>query len=82
MKNMSEDQFQSRLTELLQDVRGLPEERRASLELLADEVVDRQAEITEARRKMEDALATWRLYTKYLVFSIEASGRERAAREA
>ena len=80
--NMSEDQFQSRLTELMQNIRGLPEERRTSLELMADEVRDRQTEITEAQRDMEDALATWRLYTKYLIFSIEAAARERAAREA
>lgn len=79
---MSEEQFQSRLTELLQNIRGLPVERQAGLEMLADEVTDRQSEITEMRREMEDALATWRLYSKYLIFSLEAAARERAAREA
>ena len=79
---MSEDQFQARLAELMQNIRSLPEERQAGLEMLVHEVSDRQAGITEARREMEDALATWRLYSKYLIFSIEAAARERAAREA
>ena len=65
------------LSELILRVQSLPEESRRELE----PYLERVAEFTRRRRRwmglIQDGLAQLRLDTKYLVFDLEATRRER-----
>jgi hypothetical protein len=65
------------LSELIMRVQALPDEYRQNLEPTLERVV----EFTRRRRRIlhliQDALTQLRLDTKYLVFDLEATRRER-----
>ncbi|MCH8880431.1 MAG: hypothetical protein IID34_11175 [Planctomycetes bacterium] len=75
---MTNDEYHTRLQELLDKAAELPPEQQATLSPLIEETRIIHASILDSRRHIEDALATWRVELKYFLFSLEAAARERA----
>lgn len=75
---MTEDEYNTRLQELLNDSATLPPEQRRRLQPLIEETQALHALLAETRRHTEDILSTWRLELKYFIFALEATARERA----
>ncbi len=76
---MTDDEYHTRFQELLDKAGQLPPEQQATLAPLIEETRIIHASILDSRRRIEDALGTWRLELKYFLFSLEAEARERAA---
>ena len=75
---MTDDEYETRFQELLDKVAELSPEQRAALGPLIEETRIMHASILDSRRRIEDALGTWRVELKYFLFSLEAAARERA----
>lgn len=75
---MKEQEFNSKLTELLSKIEELPEEQQGRLRALADETKKRHETIRETVKGLQDNLDHLRLSVKYLVFDLEATRRENA----
>ena len=71
------EELPSDLLELAHAVEALPQEQRASLDLILGRVLD----ATKRRRRIlalvQDALGQLRIDMKYLMFDLEATRRER-----
>ncbi len=76
---MTDDDYDTRFQKLLDEVAELLPEQQAVLAPLIEETQIIHASILDSRRRIEDALATWRVELKYFLFSLEAAARERAA---
>ncbi len=75
---MTDDEYHTRFQELLDKAAELPPEQQATLAPLIEESRIIHASILDSRRRIEDALGTWRIELKYFLFSLEAAARERA----
>ena len=75
---MTENEYTTRLQELLDDSATLPPQQRRRLQPLIEETQALHALLVENRRNTEDILSTWRLELKYFIFALEATARERA----
>ena len=75
---MTEDEYNTRLQELLDDAATLPPEQRRRLHPLLEETKALHTLLAENRRNTEDILSTWRLELKYFLFALEATARERS----
>lgn len=75
---MTDDEYNTRLQDLLDDAATLPPEQRRKLQPLIEETHALHALLTENRRRTEDVLSTWRLELKYFIFALEATAREQA----
>ncbi len=75
---MSEDEYHTRLQELLDKASNLPPEERDRIWPLIEETQTLHGSIIENRRRIEDVLSTWQLELKYFIFALEAAARERA----
>ncbi len=75
---MTDDEYDTRFQELLDKAAALPRDQQAVLAPLIEETQIMRASILDSRRCIEDSLSTWRLELKYLLFSLEATARERA----
>ena len=73
---MKENEFQTRLTKLLEQINTLPETDRPKLEALAAETQTRHQRMKKTISDLQDSLDHLRLSVKYLVFDLEATRRE------
>lgn len=73
---MGEQEFQSKLEELMSQIETLPEDQRARLRDLAAETKDRHEKIRGTVKGLQESLDYLRLSVKYLVFDLEATRRE------
>lgn len=73
---MSEQDFQSKLSELIDQISELPESDRPRLEALAKETQQRHDRMRKTLGELQDSLDHLRLSVKYLVFDLEATRRE------
>ena len=73
---MKENEFQSRLNQLLSQIETLPESDRPKLAQLASETNSRHQRMKKTITELQDSLDHLRLSVKYLVFDLEATRRE------
>lgn len=73
---MKEQEFQTKLGELLRQIGELPENQRPQLEKLAQETRLRHERMKKTIAELQDSLDYLRLSVKYLVFDLEATRRE------
>ncbi len=76
---MTDDEYDTRFQKLLDKAADLPPEQQTALAPLIEETRIIRTSILDSRRRIEDALGTWRIELKYFLFSLEAAARERAA---
>ena len=73
---MTENDFQTRLTKLLEQIETLPESERPKLAQLASETQVRHQKMKKTIAELQESLDHLRLSVKYLVFDLEATRRE------
>ncbi len=73
---MKENDFQTRLSQLLEQIDTLPEQDRPKLAQLASETQARHSRMKKTITELQDSLDHLRLSVKYLVFDLEATRRE------
>ena len=73
---MNEQEFQSKLAELMGEISTLPATERQKLERLADETRQRHERLRQTVSSLQESLDYLRLSIKYLVFDLEATRRE------
>ncbi|MBO6740843.1 MAG: hypothetical protein JJ916_13405 [Phycisphaerales bacterium] len=73
---MKENEFQSRLQNLLEQIDTLPESERPKLAKLAEETQQRHTRMKKTIGELQESLDHLRLSVKYLVFDLEATRRE------
>src|SRR5881394_3737072 len=73
---MREEEFQTKLAELMGEISTLPASERAKLEQLADETRARHERLKQTVSGLQESLDYLRLSIKYLVFDLEATRRE------
>lgn len=73
---MNEQDFTAKLTDLMQQLDGLPSPAREQLQALAHDTRDRHARMKKTVNELQEALDYLRLSVKYLVFDLEATRRE------
>lgn len=73
---MNEQDFQQKLTELLQQIDQLPSPEKEQLQNLADSAQQRHQQMKKTVSELQDSLDYLRLSVKYLVFDLEATRRE------
>ncbi|HPO92733.1 MAG TPA: hypothetical protein PL072_04600 [Phycisphaerales bacterium] len=73
---MNEQEFQARLTDLMQQLQSLPQPAREQLQQLANDTRDRHQRMKKTVNELQESLDYLRLSIKYLVFDLEATRRE------
>ena len=73
---MTENEFQSKLGELLGHIGSIPDSERPKLEALASETRQRHDRMKKTIGELQESLDYLRLSVKYLVFDLEATRRE------
>lgn len=73
---MNEQDFQAKLTDLMQQLESLPSPAREQLQALANDTQDRHKRMKKTVSELQDSLDYLRLSIKYLVFDLEATRRE------
>ena len=73
---MSEQDFQQKLGELLEQIEELPENQRDRFRRLANNSRDRHQRLRTSVGQLQESLDFLRLSVKYLVFDLEATRRE------
>ncbi len=73
---MNEQEFQSKVTELMGEISTLPVTERQKLEKLAVETRERHERLRQTVSSLQESLDYLRLSIKYLVFDLEATRRE------
>lgn len=73
---MNEGEFQSKLSELINQIEELPESERGGLSKLAEETKARHAAMKKTIADLTESIDYLRLSIKYLVFDLEATRRE------
>lgn len=73
---MNEQEFQSKLGELISQISTVPETDRTDLLKLAEETKSRHDRMKKTITDLQDSLDYLRLSVKYLVFDLEATRRE------
>jgi chromosome segregation ATPase len=73
---MNEQDFQTKLSDLMTQLESLPGPAREQLEKLAHETRDRHSRMKKTVGELQDSLDYLRLSIKYLVFDLEATRRE------
>lgn len=74
--DMTENEFQAKLGDLLSQIGSLPDEERPKLEALAAETRQRHERMKKTIADLQESLDYLRLSVKYLVFDLEATRRE------
>lgn len=75
---MTDQDFQARLAELMDQIDQAPEADRERLRALAAETKERHQRMKGIITELQDSLDYLRLSVKYLVFDLEATRRENA----
>lgn len=73
---MNEQDFKTKMSELLSQINDLPAEDRPKLEQLAEETQQRHNRMKKTLGELQESLDQLRLTVKYLVFDLEATRRE------
>ncbi len=73
---MNEQDFQAKLSELIQQINHLPPAERDQLTKLADDAKERHQRMNKTVAELQESLDYLRLSVKYLVFDLEATRRE------
>lgn len=73
---MSEQEFQQKLGDLIQQIGGVSPEKRDSLTQLAEETKDRHDRMKKTVTELQESLDYLRLSIKYVLFDLEATRRE------
>ena len=73
---MNEQDFKTKMTELLGQINSLPESERPRLEKLAEETQTRHEKMKQTLGNLQESLDHLRLTVKSLVFDLEATRRE------
>lgn len=73
---MNEQDFKTKMSELLGQINSLPASERPRLEELAAETQTRHEKMKETLGNLQESLDHLRLTVKYLVFDLEATRRE------
>jgi hypothetical protein len=73
---MNEQEFQSKLAELMGEISTLPASERQKLHQLAAETQARHERLCKTVNGLQESLDYLRLSIKYLVFDLEATRRE------
>jgi regulator of replication initiation timing len=73
---MNEQEFQDKLTDLMQQLESLPQPAREQLQQLAADTRDRHQRMKKTVNELQESLDYLRLSIKYLVFDLEATRRE------
>ena len=73
---MTEQEFQTKLTALLNQIGTLPDTEKPKLEALASETKQRHEKMKKTIGELQESLDYLRLSVKYLVFDLEATRRE------
>ena len=73
---MTEQDFQSKVAELMGEISTLPPAERRKLEKLADDARQRHERLRATVSSLQESLDYLRLSIKYLVFDLEATRRE------
>ncbi len=73
---MNENEFQTKLTELMGEISALPAGEREKFAKLADQTRKQHEQITQTVSSLQESLDYLRLSIKYLVFDLEATKRE------
>ena len=73
---MNEQDFQAKLSDLMQQLDSLPSPAREQLQALASDTQDRHKRMKKTVGELQDSLDYLRLSIKYLVFDLEATRRE------
>lgn len=73
---MNEQEFQTKLADLMNQINTLPEGDRGPLEQLAQETKSRHETMKKTIADLQESLDYLRLSIKYLVFDLEATRRE------
>ena len=73
---MNENDFQTKLAELMGEISTLPPTERKKLEQMADETRARHERLQKTVSGLQESLDYLRLSIKYLVFDLEATRRE------
>jgi predicted nucleic acid-binding Zn-ribbon protein len=75
---MNEQEFQTKLAELMVEISTLPASERQKLQDLAEETRQRHERLRKTVNSLQESLDYLRLSIKYLVFDLEATKRENA----
>lgn len=75
---MNENDFQSKLSELISQIDTLPESERDALAKMAADTKARHDKVSKTIADLQDSIDYLRLSIKYLVFDLEATRRENA----
>ena len=73
---MNEQEFQTKLAELMGEITTLPSAERKKLEKLAEDTRARHERLRQTVSSLQESLDYLRLSIKYLVFDLEATRRE------
>jgi len=73
---MNEQQFQTKLSELMQEISSLPAQEREKLTKLAEQTQDRHQKLRKTIAELSESLDYLRLSIKYMLFDLEATRRE------
>jgi len=73
---MNEQEFQSRMSDLMDKITDLPTDEQQRLQALAEETRKRHGRMKKTIGELQDSLDYLRLSVKYLVFDLEATRRE------
>jgi chromosome segregation ATPase len=73
---MTEQEFQTKLAELMVEISTLPAAERQKLQTLAEETRQRHERLRQTVSSLQESLDYLRLSIKYLVFDLEATRRE------
>lgn len=73
---MNEQEFQDKLSDLMQQLETLPQPAREQLQQLAADTRDRHQRMKKTVNELQESLDYLRLSIKYLVFDLEATRRE------
>lgn len=75
---MNQEDFDARMSELLDKIGRLPDAERGPLQQLADQTRERRDRIQASIAELQESIDYLRLSVKYLVFDLEATRRENA----
>jgi len=78
MEKKKEETIQNKITELVTQIKDMPEPTRSRLMELARETQERHNQIKSTFAQLQDGIDYLRLHVKYLMFDLEATRRENA----
>lgn len=75
---MTNEKFQTCLSDFTQQIEGLPEAERERLMAMVEETNERRVQARAATAELGDAIGSLKLTAQYLAFDLEATRREKA----